>query len=112
MHEPLGRLPDHIHRLIHLVIFGRGRAELKAWRAAIGGWLMAERGLRLKHPEAPVLRTAGHLDLLGYRVTRAGFEPHRRVQRRLERRVREAWGDAARVDVERSIGASAGVVLF
>ena len=28
----------------------------KAWRAAIGEWLWQARGLRLKHPEAPVLR--------------------------------------------------------
>lgn len=43
-----------------------------AMRPLIGQWLIAERGLRLKHPQARILSCHGHLDALGYRIRRCG----------------------------------------
>lgn len=97
------KVPGYVRYGDDMAIFGRGRAELKAWRAAIAAWLWHERGLRLEHPETPVLRTAGHLDMLGYRITREGWAPHRRARRRLVRRLRAELRDAGAVDIERSI---------
>ncbi|MEZ4437139.1 MAG: RNA-directed DNA polymerase [bacterium] len=106
------KVPGYLRYGDDLAIFGRGRAEVKAWRAAIGEWLWQARGLRLKHPEAPVLRTAGHLDWLGYRITRDGRAPHGRAQRRLLRRLRAELRGAGAVQIERSVASSAGVMLF
>ncbi len=96
-----------------MFVFGRRRCELRAWRAAIGGWLEQKRGLRLKHPQARVLSCAGSLDALGQRVTREGIRPlpvaHRRLRGRVGRAAvtrrwdREAFG--------RSMASSMGILL-
>ncbi|MCA9542457.1 MAG: RNA-directed DNA polymerase, partial [Myxococcales bacterium] len=95
--------------------FGDRRADLRAWRAAIGEWLWTERGMRLKHPEARVLNCRGHLDALGYRVTRESLEARPRATRRYAARLRQALADpdaTPRPDPVRSIASTAGVVLF
>lgn len=92
--------------------FGDRRADLRAWRAAIGEWLAIERGLRLKHPDAPVLSTRGHLDALGYRLTREGWAALPRARRRAARRVQDAMAGRASVDMRRSLAATVGVEIF
>jgi len=124
-HLYLGGLDHHVKRALKApgwlryvddqFVFGDRRADLRRWRAAIGEWLWTERGLKLKHPEARVLSCAGHLDALGYRITRAGITPHKRALRRLEARLRVAQHDPrAAVDegLRRSIAATTGAVLF
>lgn len=106
------KVPSYVRYGDDICCFGDRRADLRAWRAAIGQWLWEERGLRLKHPEARILSCAGHLDALGHRVRRAGVAPLGRARRRLVARVAAALDGRAGVDVERSIAATAGVLLF
>ena len=83
-----------------LLLFGDRRADLRRWRTAIGDWLWTERGLRLKHPDAPILSCAGHLDALGYRLRRDRAEPLPRAARRFRARIYKA-ARAKNVDLAR-----------
>ncbi len=57
-----------------IFLFGDRRADLRSWRRAVGEWVGEHRRLRLKHPQARILSCRGHLDALGYRLTRGGIE--------------------------------------
>lgn len=81
------KVPGYVRFVDDLLLFGDRRADLRAWRSAIADWLWTERGLKLKHPEAPVLSCAGHMDALGFRLRRAGFEPLPRAARRFRARI-------------------------
>lgn len=59
------------------------------------------------HSEAPVLSTRGHLDALGYRLTREGWTALPRA-----RRVQDAMAGRASVDIRRSLAATVGVEIF
>lgn len=109
------KVPGLVRFVDDIILFGDRRAELRAWRAAIGEWLWRERGLLLKHPEARVLSCAGHIDALGHRITRDGQQALPAALRRMKRRVSEAvvMGAAPGApDLRRSLAATAGVVLF
>ena len=110
------KVPGLCRYVDDIFVFGDRRADLRAWRRAVGEWLARERRLRLKHPEARILSCRGHLDALGYRITRGGIEALPRALRRLRRRVRgemRARGPTSeRVDLGRSVASTAGVVLF
>ncbi len=104
-------------RYVDDLFFAAGRrAELRAVRASSVRWLLEERGLRLKHPEAPILSAFGHLDALGDRITREGIAALPRAFLHLRRRAAEALGPKGRrarsVDFGRSLASSAGIVLF
>ncbi len=110
------KVPGYLRYVDDLFCFGDRRADLRAWRAAIASWLLEERGLRLKHPRAPVLSCQSHLDALGHRITRDGLTARPRALHKLRRRVDLALpgpgGGKGSVDLRRSVASSAGVVLF
>ena len=106
------RAPGYVRYVDDLFLFADSRAALRAWRAELGVWLLRERGLRLKHPNAPILSCAGHLDGLGYRITRSGLTVRPRALRRLTRRARLRFAGRPGPDLARSFASSAGVVLF
>jgi len=106
------RVPGYVRYVDDFFLFGDRRADLRDWRQDIGEWLAEERGLRLKHPAAPVLSCRGHLDALGYRIDRDGWSARPRALRRLRRRVRAHVSGRARTDLRASVASTAGVVLF
>ena len=81
------KIPGYTRYVDDVIIFGDRRADLRRWRAELAEWLCEERRLRLKHPKAPALSCAGHLDALGRRIRRDRVEPHPRALRRLRARV-------------------------
>jgi hypothetical protein len=107
-------VPGYVRYVDDLLLLADSRAELRRARAEVGAWLVTERGLRLKHPQARILSCRGHLDALGYRITRGGVEARPRALRRLRRRMSTVVLGRARpgFDIERSIASSAGVALF
>ncbi len=110
------KVPGYVRYVDDLFCFGDRRADLRSWRSAMASWLHEERGLRLKHPRAPVLSCQDHLDALGYRVSRAGVVARRRVFQRLQCRVELSLSRprscGRQVDLKRSMASSAGVVLL
>lgn len=99
-----------------LFAFGNALSDLRGWRAAIGSWLEGERHLRLKVPGARVLSCRGHLDALGYPLTRDEIRPLPRAFSSLEARARRACDVRVPrrrpLDVRASIASSVGHVLF
>ena len=110
------RVPGYLRYCDDLFLFGDSRAELRRWRAEVGRWLMEQRGLRLKHPEAAVRACHGHLDGLGHRISRQGIAPSARALHRMAARVaaeiERPAGRGPRVDLARSLASSVGVGLF
>ena len=115
------KVPGYCRYVDDLFLFGYRRTDLRAWKRAVNDWVGEERHLRLKHPNARILSCHGHLDALGYRITRGGLDALPRALHRLRQRVSEElrlWpGETKRpgtqaVDLERSITSTAGVVLF
>lgn len=82
------RVHGYVRYVDDIFIFGRGRAEVRAWRNAIGTHLEEERHLRLKSPQAPILSCLGTLDALGHRITRAGCTVQPGVGRRFRAAIR------------------------
>lgn len=85
--QPFRALPSAVSRLTtrrrRRLGTTRRRADLTTWRREIADWLFHKRGLLLKHPQARMLSCRGHLDTLGYRVTRDGLRALARPLRRL-----------------------------
>lgn len=110
------RVPGYLRYVDDLFLFGDARGTMRAWREEVGAWLVRERHVRLKHPQARVLSTRGHLDALGHRITREGIRALPRALRRFGRKVvREAQRPVAAPVSEgfrRSVAGTAGVVLF
>ena len=77
-----------------LVLFGDDRGDLRAAHGVIAGWLAEHRRLTL-HP-GHVVETAEPCAFLGYRVSRAGLAPGKKLRRRLPERVRRERRDARR----------------
>jgi hypothetical protein len=79
-------------------------------------WLGEHRNLRPKHPEARILSCHGHLDGLGYWITRSSVEALPQALRHLGRQVALAFILSSRrvdrVDLGHSIAASAGHLHF
>lgn len=108
------KVPGYVRYVDDIFCFGERRAELRAWRAAIGQWLEARRGLRLKRPDARVLSCGGHIDALGVRITRDGIEPLRRSFTRLRAQLARDARDP-RVDtraIEAALRSRIGNLLF
>lgn len=95
------KVPGYVRFVDDLLIFGDHRSDLRAWRTAIADWLWTERRLRLKHPNARILSSHGHLDALGQRITRhetaALPRAARRFRARLYRAARDLDVDAAKL---------------
>lgn len=82
------KVPTYVRYVDDLFMFGDRRADLRAWRVEVGRWLAEERGLLLKHPDAPIVSCAGTLHALGHRITRNDCVPTRRAWRRFTHRMR------------------------
>jgi len=84
---------------------------LEHYRSALAGWLAQARGLLINpKPQEVVL---GHSPgiFLGYRISRSGLSPDRKLRRRMARRLRLAArrGDQA---LMRSIHSYRGILCF
>ncbi len=105
------RIPGYLRYMDDLVLFDQERDRLRSARSAIAGWLADKRRLTLnpKHLEIIPNRTPGVF--LGYRISRAGINPGRKLRRRMKRRLRlaAAKGETALV---RSIQSYRGLLLF
>jgi retron-type reverse transcriptase len=109
------KVPGYLRYVDDLFLAADRRADLRQARGEVSSWLQAKRGLRLKHPEARVLSCRGHLNALGYRITRDGIQALPRAFDRLRRRIAAAAGPRrgkVQIDIDRSIASSAGIILF
>jgi len=87
------------------------KVRLIAARTAIVDWLRVERGLELNPKHWAVVPTVTPGVFVGYRISRAGITPSRKLRRRLPAKLRAA---AARGEDElaRTITSYRGLLLF
>ena len=108
------KIPGYLRYVDDMFLFGDRRRDMKLWRREVGHWLFEQRQLRLKHPNARILSCHGHLDALGHRIRREGIDALPIATRRFRRTLAQAldpFGRPPRLDLERSIAASVGVLL-
>jgi hypothetical protein len=93
------------------VLFDNDKAVLIEARAAIGEWLARERGLSLNPKHLSIEPTTTPAVLLGYRISRAGISPSRKLRRRLRQRMRIA-ADKGEEALLRTVQSYRGLLLF
>ena len=86
------KLPGYLRYMDDFVLFADDADTLGAARTAIADWLARERALALNPLHDRIERAADPAVFLGYRVSRAGTGPSRRLRRRLRARIRAAAG--------------------
>jgi len=93
------------------VLFAHDPRQLQTARGAIAEWLAVERRLALNPKHREVLPNRAPGVFLGYRISRSGITPSRKLRRRMPGRLRRAaaHGEAA---LTRSIHAYRGLLLF
>ena len=93
------------------VLFANDKARLLDARDAVAAWLPEHRDLSLNPRHLTVEPTATAAVFLGYRISRAGVSPSRKLRRRLQQRLRAAaaQGDEHMI---RTIRSYRGLLLF
>jgi hypothetical protein len=94
-----------------LTLFGDDDAELWKARDAVADWLRRERRLELNPKRGRVLPAEQPSVYLGYRVSRGGIVPSRKMKRRMKNRLR-AVREAGHTRLGRSLRSYRGLMTF
>ena len=84
------RVRGYLRYMDDLVLFSDHRDQLCETRAALTAWLRDERRLELKLGCGHIVPAAQPSTYLGYRVSRAGISPGRKLRRRMRGKLRQA----------------------
>ena len=84
------RIRGYLRYMDDATLFADDAALLDDARAAITEWLAAERGLAVNPRSGHIVPAAEPSVYLGYRVSRAGLSPGRKMRRRMRRNLRAA----------------------
>jgi len=105
------KIKGYLRYMDDFALFGDDPAELINARAAIAAWLAEQRRLQL-HPKRWDVMPNTHASVfLGYRVSRAGVSPSRKLRRAMKRRLRTAANKGHEALV-RSVTSYRGLLLF
>lgn len=93
-----------------LTLLGDNKHELEGWRKQIEAFLREVLELSLRSERTRFIPCTAKVDYLGYRVSRAGVEPGREVERRLSRRL-QSWlvKPPSQAHIERSLASVKGL---
>lgn len=105
------KVPGYLRYMDDFSLFADDRDTLLSARSAISDWLLQNRGLTLGRKRWEVFDTREPTRFVGYRVSRAGVSPGRKVKRRLKNRLRAA-AERGPDSLARSIASYRGVFLF
>jgi retron-type reverse transcriptase len=105
------KIPGYQRYMDDFVLFANDQRQLLEARAAIAVWLQEARGLRLNPTHLSVEPTHIPAVFLGYRVSRAGIAPSRKLRRHLRRRLRAAAANGEDA-LFRTIRSYQGLLLF
>jgi hypothetical protein len=105
------KVPGYLRYMDDFVLFSDQRAQLVEAREAIAHWLGEQRDLALNPKQGQIRPAREPASFLGYRLSRAGVNPSRKLRRRLKTRVRAAarQGDEA---LQRCLQSYRGLLLF
>jgi hypothetical protein len=105
------KIRGYLRYMDDFVLFSDDRSQLVKARAMIAAWLAEERQLRLHPKRWDVLPNTHPSIFLGYRISRAGVTPSRKLRRAMPRRLRTAASKGHEALV-RSIQSYRGLLLF
>lgn len=105
------KVPGYLRYMDDFVLFHDDPKRLVEARGAIEGWLAERRKLRLNPKRWDVHRAEEPSVFLGYRVTRGGVTPGKKLMRRLRGKVRAAAGRGV-MALERTVASYRGLVGF
>ncbi len=105
------KIKGYLRYMDDVALFGDDQAELLAARQFIADWLERERLLQLNPKRWHVVPNTAAGGFLGYRVSRSGLSPSRKLRRSLRRRLRLAAAQGHEPLV-RSIQSYRGLMLF
>lgn len=84
------KMGAYLRYMDDMSLFADDRDRLEECRAAIEVWLLEQRGLTLNRKRWHVIPAGQPSTYLGYRISRAGLGPGRKVRRRMRDKVRVA----------------------
>ena len=93
------------------MLFTEDRAQLLDARASVGDWLREQRALRLNPKRLAVDPTWTLATFVGYRISRAGIAPGRKLRRNFRRRLRAA-AERGEESLIRTIRSYRGLLVF
>jgi len=105
------KIRGYLRYMDDFVLFSDDRSQLVSARAVIAAWLAEARQLRLHPKRWDVLPNTHPSIFLGYRISRAGVTPSRKLRRAMPRRLRTAASKGHEALV-RSIQSYRGLLLF
>jgi RNA-directed DNA polymerase len=105
------KIPGYLRYMDDFVLLAGDPGRLAEARSAIGDWLAAERGLALKAKGGQVRPAHEPATFLGFRISRAGVGPGRKLRRRFAARVRAAAGEGEAA-LTRCLVSYRGLLLF
>jgi hypothetical protein len=105
------KIPGYQRYMDDCVLFADEKSQLLEARTSIAAWLQEERALDLNPKHLAIEPTHIPAVFLGYRVSRAGISPSRKLRRHLRDRLRSA---AARGEeaLFRTLRSYQGLLLF
>lgn len=84
------KVPGYLRYMDDLLLFHDDRQALQAAWDAIAAWLATERRLTLKPTRAGIVSTKTAMTALGWRISRSGLAPGKKLRRGMKRRLRAA----------------------
>jgi RNA-directed DNA polymerase len=105
------KIPGYLRYMDDFVLFSDNRSQLAEARTAIATWLAEERRLQLHPKRWDVIPNKHPSIFLGYRISRAGITPSRKLRRSMSRRLRGA-ARKGHAPLVRSIESYRGLLLF
>ena len=105
------KIRGYLRFMDDLTLFADDAGRLEEARGAVGEWLARERRLELNPRRGTVVPAAQPSVYLGYRVSRGGILPSRKMKRRMKKRVR-AVRHQGRGKLERSLRSYRGLMTF
>jgi hypothetical protein len=105
------KIPGYLRYMDDFVLFDNDAGRLNRVSDAIERWLAKERSLRLNPVHREIVPTSAPALFLGYRITRAGIAPSRKLRRRLKRRLARAVAGGEEA-LHRTLASYRGLLLF
>jgi RNA-directed DNA polymerase len=105
------KIQGYLRYMDDFVLFGDSRMVLKETEQAIEAWLAEHRGLALNPRHRQIQSNQEPAVFLGYRVSRSGITPSRKLRRRMKQNLRKAAARGPRA-LTRTVAAYKGFMTF
>lgn len=105
------RIAGYLRYMDDFVLFGDDPARLADIRDQIAGWLDEARGLALNPKQGAIAPTRSPGQFVGYRISRAGIAPSRKLRRRLPAKLASAAAQGEDA-LARTLASYRGLLVF